>query len=89
MKKKSIIPNIIFLVIGVILIYYSLTAECNILPTTTSQEVQGQVITSETTFPQEINLLLCISASPKLLILSTIGLITISIGTTGVIKKLT
>ena len=78
--------NLLFFLIGIFLIYSSLTAPCNIQPTKTTQDVGGTIITAETSFPQEINLLLCVSTQPKLLIYSLVGFVALGVGATNLIN---
>ena len=85
MNIPKIIFSLLFIAIGIGLIYYGFSQPCDIAPTT--QEVNGQII--EINQPAQMDMLVCLSTNYISMISILVGAAMIFPGIGGLFKGLT
>ena len=89
MELKKLIAGVVFLVIGIIAISYSLSLPCDVGPIT--QTVEGAAGTQEVTVeqPEQMNKMICLGTDKTALIMMLIGTASIFPAISGVFKGIT
>ena len=88
---RTFIVGIIFLIVGIYLVWYSLSLPCNIdsLTQNVNSELLGEDFGGEIEFPKEFQRIICLTTDFEAIVSMLIGSMAIIVSVPGIFKGLT